>query len=54
MIVLPEANFKEEDLPVIEERMHEIADRNIALLTHRNMPKDDARELYKNNPLNLN
>lgn len=50
--ILPTVNFKEEDLAIIEARMHEIAERNIAL-THEQMPKQQARELYKNNIFKL-
>ncbi len=46
--LLPKRNFKEEDLPAIEARMKEIADRNLPL-THEQMPKDEARKLYKDN-----
>lgn len=49
---LPETNFKEEDLPKIFERMQEIVKRNLPL-THEQMPKAQARELYKNNPYKL-
>lgn len=49
---LPETNFKEEDLPKIFERMQEIVKRNLPL-THEQMPKDQARELYKGNPYKL-
>lgn len=49
---LPETNFKEEDLPKIFERMQEIVKRNLPL-THEQMPKSEARELYKNNPYKL-
>ena len=50
--MLPKRNFKEEDLPKIEARMKEIADRNLPL-THEPMAKDEARKLYKNNPYKL-
>ena len=50
--VLPARNFKEEDLPKIEARMKEIAERNLPL-THEQMPKEEARKLYKNNPFKL-
>lgn len=49
---LPSKNFKEEDLPKLEARMKEIADRNLPL-THEMMDKAQARELYKNNPFKL-
>lgn len=50
--LLPSKNFKEEDLPKIEARMKEIANRNLPL-THEPMKKDEARKLYKNNPFKL-
>jgi len=50
--MLPARNFKEEDLPLIEARMKEIANRNLPL-THEPMNKDEARKLYKNNPYKL-
>ncbi|MEX0849185.1 MAG: threonine--tRNA ligase [Candidatus Dependentiae bacterium] len=49
---LPETNFKDEDLPKITQRMKEIAERNIPL-THKQIPKEDARKLYKDNPYKL-
>lgn len=48
----PKTNFKEEDLPVIEAKMLEIAGRNLPI-THEQMGKAKARELYKNNPFKL-
>ena len=49
---LPTHNFKEEDLPKIEERMHEISKRNLPI-THEQMPKKEARILFANNPFKL-
>ena len=49
---LPEKNFKDEDLVRIEERMHQLSRQNIPL-THQQISKDKARELYKNNPFKL-
>lgn len=49
---LPEKNFKDEDLVRIEERMHELSRKNIPL-THKQISKDVAREMYKNNPFKL-
>lgn len=49
---LPEKNFKEEDLPAIAQRMSEIAERNLPL-THRQISKDEARKIYKDNPFKL-
>lgn len=45
-------NFKLEDLPILEERMHEIVKRDIPL-EHRQIPKAEARELFKNNRFKL-
>jgi len=49
---LPEQNFTNEDLPKIAKRMQEIADRKLPL-THRQISKEQARELYKDNPFKL-
>ncbi|MCL4361553.1 threonine--tRNA ligase [Candidatus Dependentiae bacterium] len=49
---LPKQTFKEEDLPKIEERMLEIANRNYPI-THREISKEEARKLYHNNPFKL-
>src|SRR5579872_1760388 len=49
---LPVTNFKDEDLVILEERMHEISKRNIPL-THEQVAKDVAREMYSNNPFKL-
>ncbi len=49
---LPTVNFKDEDLKAIEDRMDEIVKRKLKL-THEQMPKAQARKLYKNNPFKL-
>lgn len=49
---LPEKNFKDEDLVRIEERMHELSRQNIPL-THKQISKDEARTIYKDNPFKL-
>ncbi len=49
---LPAENFKLDQLPLIEERMHEIARRNLAL-THTEVSKEEARALFKNNRFKL-
>lgn len=49
---LPVKNFKEEDLPILEAKMHEIAKRNDKILGDQ-VPKDDARKLYKDNRFKL-
>jgi threonyl-tRNA synthetase len=49
---LPHANFKEEDLSKIEEKMREIAQRKLPL-THKQIDKDSARQLYQNNTFKL-
>ena len=49
---LPEKNFKDEDIVRIEEKMHELSRKNIPL-THKQISKDVARELYKDNPFKL-
>jgi threonyl-tRNA synthetase len=50
--MLPERNFKDEDLVRIEEKMHELSRQNIPL-THKQISKDVAREMYNNNPFKL-
>ncbi len=49
---LPVQNFKEEDLPVIEARMHEIAQRALPL-THTQIAKAQACQMFANNPFKL-
>ncbi len=48
----PETNFKESDLELISQRMAELANNNLKI-THEEMPKEQAREIYKNNPFKL-
>lgn len=49
---LPETNFTDADLAAIEARMHILADKNLAI-SHQEISKEKARELYKNNPFKL-
>lgn len=49
---LPKENFRMEQLPLIEQRMHEIVQRNLPL-THEQMPKDAARKIFANNRFKL-
>ncbi len=49
---LPEENLKESDLEKIATKMSEIADRDLAI-THEEISKKEARELYKDNPFKL-
>jgi|SRR5579859_781075 len=49
---LPLKNFKEEDLSPIQERMFELAKKNYPL-EHKQISKDEARKLYKDNPFKL-
>lgn len=49
---LPEKNFKEEDLPLITQRMQEIVARKLPL-THRQISKDEARKIFKDNRFKL-
>lgn len=46
------SNFKEEDLARLEERMHEIAKKNYPIVG-KQVSKEEARALYKNNPFKL-
>lgn len=48
----PQTNLTEEDLPAIEERMHQLADQNIPI-THELVSKEEARLLFANNPFKL-
>ena len=50
--MLPKQNFKEEDLEPIAARMHEIVQRNLPL-THEQISKDTARDLFANNVFKL-
>lgn len=50
--MLPKTNFKESDLPAIEEKMREIVQCDLKI-THEQMPKNEARVLYKDNPFKL-
>jgi len=49
---LPTTNLKESDLPAIEARMLEIANRNLPI-EHEQIPKTTARELFKGNRFKL-
>lgn len=49
---LPINNFKEEDLPILEAKMHEIAKRDLPL-THTQISKDEARKLFAKNKFKL-
>ncbi|MBP6870179.1 threonine--tRNA ligase [Candidatus Babeliales bacterium] len=48
----PETNFKESDLELISARMTELANQNLAI-THEEISKEKAHEIYKNNPFKL-
>lgn len=50
--ILPSKNFKEADLALIEQRMHEISQRNLPI-THEQISKSEAQKLYKDNPFKL-
>ncbi len=49
---LPARNFRDEDLPALEQKMREISTRNLPL-THKEITKAEARVIYKNNPFKL-
>ncbi len=49
---LPVQNFKEEDLPRIEERMRELAKKDYKIIGSQ-VPKKDARERFKDNQFKL-
>jgi len=48
----PDSNFKETDLEIISARMTELANKNFEI-THEDISKERAREIYKNNPFKL-
>ena len=50
--ILPKKNFKEDDLPIIEEKMREISARNL-VLEHKEISKFQAQEIFKDNPFKL-
>ncbi len=50
--MLPEKNFKEDDLPIIAERMQELVKKNYPL-EHTQISKEKARELFANNRFKL-
>lgn len=50
--ILPTKNLKEEDLPKIEEKMHEISKRNLPI-EHKQISKEEARKIFANNPFKL-
>lgn len=49
---LPANNFKEEDLPILEAKMHEIAKRDLPL-SHTQISKEEARKLFAKNKFKL-
>lgn len=49
---LPTKNFKETDLPVLEQRMREISERDLPI-EHTQISKQEARKLFKDNPFKL-
>ncbi len=50
--MLPEKNFKEDDLAIISTRMHEIVDKNYPL-EHTQISKEEARKIFAKNPFKL-
>jgi threonyl-tRNA synthetase len=50
--MLPKHNFKEEDLALIEARMHELSKKNFPI-THTEISKEEARKIFANNPFKL-
>lgn len=45
-------SFKEEDLSIIEKRMHEISQRNLPII-HTQIPKEEGRKIFKSNPFKM-
>lgn len=50
--LLPSKNFKEDDLAKIEAKMHELSKKNLKI-EHREIPKEEARKIFKNNPFKM-
>ncbi len=50
--MLPEKNFKEDDLPLISARMQEIVQKNYPL-EHKQISKEEARKIFANNRFKL-
>lgn len=50
--MLPSKNFKEAELPAIEQRMREIAERNLPI-EHKQISKEKARKIFHNNRFKL-
>lgn len=50
--ILPQRNFKEEDLAALEAKMHELSQKNFPI-THEEISKEKARLIFKNNPFKL-
>ena len=48
----PTKNFKEEDLPAIEKKMHEIAKKDLKIVG-KEISKDEAKKLFADNPFKL-
>ena len=49
---LPTRTFKDEDLAVIEKKMRELSQKDFSI-THKDISKEEARALYKDNPFKL-
>ena len=49
---LPEKNFKQEDLEVIENKMHELSKQNLKI-EGKNISRAEAKKLFKNNKFKL-
>lgn len=49
---LPTTHFKEQDLAILTERMHQLAEKDLPI-THEEISKIEARKLYHNNPFKL-
>jgi len=50
--ILPAKNLKEEDLPKIEAKMHEISNQNLPI-EHKQISKEEARKIFAHNPFKL-
>src|SRR3990167_4711607 len=50
--ILPTKNLKLEDLPVIEQRMHELSQQDFAI-THTEISKEEGRKIFGKNPFKM-
>lgn len=49
---LPEQNFKEEDLKILEDKMHELSLKNYPI-THKEISRSEGIKIFKDNPFKM-